>query len=63
MADIEIYIKIGQELIALGSVAYEKLKALFSGEGGDAVDDEALAKLDALYAARIEQAKKDAGQA
>ncbi len=57
--EFELFIKIGQEVVALGKATYEGLRALFAADSDNA-DDAALSKLDAAYAARIEQAKKDA---
>ena len=58
---IAIYVQEGEQLVELGRVAFTTLKGLFTA-GSSTDDDAALARLDALYAARIEQAKKDAGR-
>lgn len=59
VAKIKLYIEEGQKLVELGSATWHKLRELFASSG-DANDQAALAKLDALYAARISQAKADA---
>jgi hypothetical protein len=55
-----VAIEVAGKVVELGVTAYKRVRALFDGSDGTAADDAALAKLDAAYAARIEQAKKDA---
>ena len=57
---ITLYVQEGESLIALGKATFDQIRTLWTA-GSDADDDAALAKLDALYAARIAQAQKDAG--
>lgn len=55
---VQVYILLGEQLVSIGAKAYTAVKALLNT--GDADDDAALARLDALYAARIAQAQHDA---
>lgn len=57
---IEVYVKIGEGIYRIGKAAYDAIRGAVAT---DAEDDATLARLDALYAARLDQAKKDAGGA
>jgi hypothetical protein len=52
--DVLAYVKIGEELVAVGQVAWPALRGLFASSG---IPDAKLLEIDALYDERIKRAQ------
>jgi hypothetical protein len=55
---VPVYIQLGEEMISLGALAFDRIRALF--QTGEADDDATLARIDAEYATRIARAQANA---
>jgi hypothetical protein len=55
-----LYVQVGTEMITLGAMAYERIRALF--ETGESQDPATLARIDADYADRIGRAKANGAE-